>query len=120
MDDFEEVVPFFMPLEVERAWEIGDDVIAYWVYWEPNGDECMVGKVYRNGLIEEGDADWQAYFKLEELNPEMQLHDLGTSTTPPLEVLLVDRIHNKFYFVPLNKLQEALEKLGLWKGVIKW
>ena len=110
MTEFLEAKPFFMPLEIEKAWEINEHVIAYWVYWEPCGDECVVGRLYRNGLIEESDSDWQAYLKLENLNPIMQLHELGNSEEEAKEVLFCDKIHGKFYFIPRTKLREVLEK----------
>jgi len=109
MAEIVEAKPFFMPLEIEKAWEINEDVIAYWVYWEPCGDECIVGRVYGNGLIEESDSDWQAYLKLQGLNPIMQLHELGNSEEEAKEVLLIDRVRNRFYFVPKAKLRKTIE-----------
>jgi len=106
-----EVKPFVMPLDIERRWEIDDSVLAYWVYWTPYGDECMVMRLHRNGLVEGGDSDWMAFLELERLNPVMYKHNLGSSDFEAEEVLLVDKVHNRFYFAPRDITVEQVMQI---------
>jgi len=112
-----ELKRFLMPLEIERRWEVNSPrVIAYLVYWTPYGDECVVIRFYRNGMIMGGTSDWTAFFLLERLNPILTIFDLGSSDTEPEWYLLVDKIHNKFYLVPAGtKKEEILRIIGVEK-----
>ena len=103
---------FFMPLEIERRLECdGDDVLAYWMHWTPIGDELIVERLHRDGLIEGGDSDWTAWLELENLNPVLMKYNFGNSDEKADYVLLVDKVHNRFYVVPVNTPLSLIMKL---------
>ena len=106
-----ELKNFLMPLDIERRWEVDDPTVeAYLVYWTPLGDECVVVKYYRNGVISGGVSDWQAFCELEWLNPVLTRYDLGSSESEPEYYLLVDKVFNRFYLVPAKiKIAYALK-----------
>ena len=114
-----ELKNFLMPFRIERRWNVDDpSVVAYLAFWTPWGDECVVSKIYRNGIITGGDSDWQAFIELELLNPILTQYNLGSSDREPEYYLLVDKIHNKFYLVPTKmKIVDVLELVrreGRW------
>jgi len=110
-----QIPQFIMPLEIERRFEVDDPrIVAYYVYWTPWGDECMVGCLYRDGTIIESDSDWSAFLELEKLNPIMQHYNLGSSDREAEYMLFVDKIHNKFYFVSrFTKKSDLFALIGL-------
>ena len=110
-----ELKNFFVPLGIERRWEVdNEDVAGYIVYWTPWGDECIVNRVYEDGHLEGGDADWRAFFELEKLNPILKQFDLGSSDTEASQYLLVDKRHNRFYIIPRKtRIVDVLKLLGI-------
>ena len=88
-----------MPLDIERAWQIDENVVCYWAYWTPFGDECIVMRLYKNGILSGGDSDWQAFLKLLKLNPILEDYNLGSSDCEAKHVLFVDKLTNKYYIV---------------------
>lgn len=94
--------PFVMPREIEERFEVDASVLAYAVYWEPCGDECMVTRIHKNGWVEGGDSDWMAFLELKRLNPIVSRHNLGSSDFEAEEVLLVDNTRGRFYIVPMD------------------
>jgi len=115
---------FFIPLRIERAFNVyNDNIIAYWVYWTPDGDECMVGAINKDGLITEYDSDWVAFLELEKINPIMQHYNLGSSDRYAEYVFFVDKIHNKFYFVKRDvNISTLFSLIGLKtkRGFDRW
>jgi len=104
-----------MPLEFERRFEVDDEqIVAYYIYWTPYGDECMVGRLYRNGFLSEGDSDWATFLELKKLNPIMEHYNLGSSDRMAEYMLFVDKIHNKFYFITRTvKISDLFKLIGL-------
>jgi len=112
------VSPFMIPLHVEEAWDIDNTVLAYWVYWTPFGDECIVMRLHDNLVVEGGDADFQAYFELMDFNPHLRAYKLGSSDEEPKEVLLVDKQTNKAFIVPIQiEGLSVRELLSLLEGL---
>jgi len=93
---------FIMPREVEERFEIDASILAYAVYWDPCGDECVVMRIHKNGWVEGGDSDWLAFLELERLNPIIRQHNLGSSDSEAEEALLVDNMRGRFYIVPIG------------------
>jgi len=110
-----ELKNFIMPLSVEKAWEVDSKrVVAYLVHWTPYGDECIVNRIYRNGAILGGDADWQAFLELERLNPILMKFNLGSSDREASQYLLVDKLHNRFYIISRKtRIVDILKLLGI-------
>jgi len=117
-----ELKNFFMPLEIERRLECdGDDVLAYWMHWTPNradwlragriGDELIVERLHRDGLVEGGDSDWTAWLELESLNPVLAKFNFGSSDEAADYVLLVDKVHNRFYAASIDTPLSLIMKL---------
>jgi len=103
---------FFMSLEIERRLECdGDDVLAYWMHWTPIGDELIVERLHRDGLVEGGDSDWTAWLELESLNPVLTKFNFGSSDEKADYVLLVDKIHNRFYAASIDTPLSLIMKL---------
>lgn len=110
-----ELKNFFMPLEIERRLECdGDDVLAYWMHWTPWGDELIVERLYRNGMVVGGDSDWTAWLELESLNPILMKYNFGSSDKEAECVLLVDKVHSRFYVAPRNTpISQIMRLVGL-------
>jgi len=106
-----ELKNFLVPFSIERRWEVDDPTVeAYLAYWTPWGDECVVVKFYRNGVISGGDSDWQAWLELTQLNPVLTEYNLGSSESEAEYYLLVDKVFNRFYLVPAKiKIAYALK-----------
>ena len=95
---------FILPKNIERRWNITNDVICYWVYWSPFGDECIVSTLRKlNGsyIITSGDSDWLAYLELKNLNAIMSYFNLGSSDEEPEYCLLVDNVRGGIYIAPI-------------------
>ena len=107
--------PFIIPLDIEHRFGVDEDkIVAYYTYWTPCGDECIVGRIYHDGIITESDSDWTAFLKLEQLNPIMRQFNLGSSDRPAEYVLLIDKQNNKFYFIRRDtKRIELYHLLGI-------
>jgi len=110
-----ELKRFFMPLEIERRWEVdSDDVIAYIVYWTPYGDECIVNRIYRDGTVCGGVADWAAFLEVTRLNPILNVFNLGSSDFEAEHYLLVDKQHNRFYIISAGmRITDILRIIGV-------
>ncbi len=107
------LISIVFPKELEKEFEIPENAIIFWLYWEPLGDECILGYLLKDGTIGEETSSWTAFLKLKDLNPHLSQYKLGDSDNEAEEVLLIDRRTKEAYIVKRSYLGAFLKKLLL-------
>lgn len=82
--------------DIEDAFEIPSNVDIFWLYWEPFGDEAILGYVLDGSIVEET-SNWSAFLALMDLNPNLERYNLGSSDREPEMVLVIDRKYNNAF-----------------------
>jgi len=92
--------------DIEDAFEIPSNVDIFWLYWEPLGDEAILGYVLDGSIVEET-SNWSAFLALIDLNPNLERYNLGSSNCEPEMVLVIDRKYSNA-FVLNRRLTDLL------------
>lgn len=87
--------------DIENSFEIPSNVDVFWLYWEPSGDEAILGYVLDDSIVEET-TNWSAFLTLMDLNLNLGRYNLGSSDREPEMVLVIDRIYNNAFV--LNRM----------------
>jgi len=82
--------------DLEDAFEIPNNVDIFWLYWEPLGDEAILGYVLNGSIVEET-SNWSAFLALIDLNPNLKRYNLGSSDREPEMVLVIDRMYSNAF-----------------------
>ncbi len=85
-----------LPKDLEDAFGIPSNVEVFWLYWEPLGDEAILGYVMDRAIVEET-SNWSAFLTLVDLNPNLERYNLGGSDREPEMVLVIDRKYSNAF-----------------------
>ena len=118
-------VPLVLPNDFEERLGLDGQVLAYAPYWSPVGDEAIVEYLTvtdRQPLIVSHDVDFDLFFELEKLNPQLfEEFNFGSSDEEPeFAIAIVKKRRSvEAYVVGIEDLEDFFRAVlnHDWSGV---